>query len=408
MAGKKKSTKAKSSDSVDDMFADIAEEFDGEILDTLETAKYFIDTGCLALNYSCCGKFMGGGIPGGRITEIYGPSASAKSLIGTNLVFGTQRANGFPFILDVENAINKDFIKQASHCDLKKVSRFVPETLERCFRKTIKIGEAVRKRNKDCPILSIYDSITVSPCEREWRELQLPENYTQEQFKKIVGAKQQPGERARVISNELRKVNCFMAENDLTQVILNQVRQQIGVLYGDPETRPGGKALEFYASLIFRTQMQKKIEKPLIGKKKKIVGVYLKMQNKKNRSFRPFVCVEGIPLFFDRGINPLGGLLLALLDADRIEVVGTGRYKVKEPWAGGNEIVFQSSMERNDVPVDILLGCPALIDATDEQQIKDYLAPFEYAIASTNSGEFEVTDVEDEDELSEQIDSELS
>lgn len=406
MAKKKKV--AESNNGIDDMFADIAEEFEGEILDTLETAKYFIDTGCLALNYSCCGRFMGGGIPGGRITEIYGPSASAKSLIGTNLVFGAQRNNGFPFVLDVENAINKNFVKQASHCDLKRVSRYLPETLERCFRKMIKIGEAVRKRDKKCPVLGIYDSITVSPCEREWRELQLPENYTKEQFKKIVGANQQPGERAKVISTELRKLNAFMAESDMTVVIMNQVRQQIGQMYGDPETRPGGKALEFYASLIFRTQAQKKIEKPLAGKKKKIVGVYLKMQNKKNRSFRPFVCVEGIPLFFDRGINPLGGLLLALLDADRIEVVSAGKFKVKTPWADGNDVGFESSIEKNDVPVDTLLACPSLIDAKDAQEIKDYLLPFQYAIDSTNSDEFEVTDVHDEDELSEQIDRELS
>lgn len=388
----------------DDIFTTIAAQTGGEVVgETEKAANYFIDTGNLAINYCCSGKFISGGVPGGRLTEIYGPSASSKSLLGTNLLHGCQKLGGIPILIDSENAINKEFINKASHADLNKIIRYTPETLEKCFSVMYRAIDLVRSNKKyaDKPIVIVYDSISVSPCAREFRETDLPEDYTKEQFKKIVGGNEQPGERAKICSKELRKLNTVMEANNVSVVIMNQIRDKIGVMYGNPETTAGGgNALPFYASLRFRTQTQKKIEQKVKGlAKKKSIGINIKITNKKNRSVRPFIEVENIPLYFEKGINPLGGLLGALLDADRILASGAGNFKVKPEFANGNEdYKFKSSMERNDVPIQVLLDCPSLIDAESAEQVSEYLEPFKEAIAATDDPDVEAFDAGEGDD----------
>jgi len=107
----------------DDIFSSLTEEVGGEILGSLDVAKFFVDTGNLAINYSCSGKFINGGIPSGRLTEIYGPSASSKSLIGANILYGCQKLGGIGIILDTENAVNPEFMARVSHIDEKKNSK---------------------------------------------------------------------------------------------------------------------------------------------------------------------------------------------------------------------------------------------------------------------------------------------
>lgn len=401
----------KSEDS--DIFSSLANEIGGEILGNLDSAKYFVDTGNLAVNYCCSGKFVGGGIPAGRLTEIYGPSASSKSLIGANILFGCQRMGGIPIILDTENAVNQDFIQKASHCDVRKIVRYTPQTLEESFMKIYKSIEFVRKepKYKDKPVVIVYDSISVSPCAREFREINLPEKYTKAQYKEIVGAHEQPGERAKICSREFRKLNTVLEENDATVVIMNQTREKIGMnmpTYGPNEAKAGGgTALTYYASLILRSQSQKKLEVKMPGGRKKFIGVNIKMQNKKNRSYRPFVEVDNIPLYFDRGINPLGGLLGALIDADRIEPLGAGNFLVKEEFSNGEKFKFKSSVERNDVPLNVLLECPKLIDVPSKEELEIYLNPFMESINSTREEDLDVTDINTEDD-EEGLDSELS
>ena len=207
----------------DTFFEELANKTGGDIVAQIDSVKYFVDTGNLALNYICSGKFLGGGVPGGKLTEIYGPSSSSKSLIGTNILFGCQRNNGIAILEDCENSANKEFIQRASHCDLTKIVRHTPQTLEDVFLKMYRSIEFIRTKKKDSPIAIVYDSIGVSPSERELREVNLPEGASQADFKRIVGAKEQPGERAKICSREFRKLNTVMERNDATVVILNPV-----------------------------------------------------------------------------------------------------------------------------------------------------------------------------------------
>lgn len=397
-----------------DFFAKTAKKTGGEVLNDIDSVSYFVDTGNLAVNYICSGKFITGGVPGGKLTEIFGPSSSSKSLFGNNIIFGCQKLNGIPVLIDSENSANKEFIKKASHADLERILRYTPPTLEQVFAKMYEVIDFIREeQGPHVPIVIVYDSITVSPCERELREVKLPAGYTQAQFKAIVGAKQQPGERARICSQEFRKLNSVMEAKNVTVIVLNQTRSKIGVLYGNPETTGGGgNALEFYASCRLRPQTQKKIEQKLSAKKKKILGINVKMVNRKNKTHRPYVESDGIQLTFDKGINPLGGLLSCLLDAGRIEKGTPGNFTVKEPWAGGVVVNFKGSLDTNNtIPMDVLLQCPSLIDAETAEEVKTYLEPFKSAMEFEVSGDVEETEVGDgdsEDEgVDEQIDAEL-
>jgi len=388
----------------DDIFSTLTQEVGGEILGNLDVAKYFVDTGNLAINYSCSGKFLNGGIPSGRLTEIYGPSASSKSLIGANILYGCQKLGGIPILLDTENAVNPEFMSKVSHVDVKKIIRFTPETLEDCFGTIYRAIEHVRKNEqyKNKPIVIVYDSISVSPSAREFREINLPKEYTKAQFKEIVGANEQPGERANICSKEFRKLNTILEESDASLIVMNQTREKIGITYGygpNEAKAGGGTALTYYASLIMRTQSQKKLELKLSGNRKKFIGVNLKVSNKKNRAYRPYVDVDNIPLYFDQGINPVGGLLGALLDADRIVAGGAGNFEVRSEFVpNGENYKFKSSNERNDVPVEVLLDCPLLIDASDKEEVQKYLEPFMTCIQNTKDEDLDVTDVTEQDD----------
>ena len=386
----------------DTLFLEMADELDADILSELDSVKYFFDTGSLAFNYICSGRFINGGIPGDKITEIYGPSSSGKSLIANNVLYGCQKLGGWPMLLDCENSSNKEFMERASHLNPKRVMRKTPWTLERAFRvmhntcrKIRKMEEEHRRERK--PILFVYDSITVSPCERELRETDLPEDYKPSDWKKIVGAKSQPGERAKVCSSEFRKLTSMLEEYGATLLVVNQTRSKIGVMFGSPETvGGGGNALPFYASCRLRTQQKKKIENK---KLEMYSGVNMAVRNVKNKTFRPFAEAEEIKLFFKTGVDPTSGLLKCLLQDERVAMKSAGNYYVLPDFLpeGMEEYKFKASKSENRMPLEVIMECPTLIDAADRKEVEDYLATFGDAMNDALSSDFEEKQVFDED-----------
>lgn len=385
--------KKKSAEITDEeLFATIAEATNGNVLSDMESCNHFIDTGNLAVNFICSGRFIKGGIPGNRITEFYGPSSSGKSLIASGCLFGCQKMGGWPIILDCENATNGEFMERTSHLNLKKVLRYTPFTLEQAFSKIHNSVRTIREHEvklgrEPKPIVVVYDSISVSPCEREFKETNLPEEYNPTMWKKIVGRNEQPGERAKVCSKELRKLMSLLEKQGVTVLVINQTREKIGVLYGSPETTAGGgNALPFYASCRIRTATRKKIENKL----KSFAGVNMHIKNVKNRTFRPFVESEGIKLYFQTGINPLSGLVSLLVQAERIVMKSAGNYLVKPEFTptGVDEYKFKASATENLIPLQVLLDNPKLIDAESAEEIMEYMAVFQAAISDSESGAF--------------------
>jgi RecA/RadA recombinase len=389
-------------DDDDALFLEMAEELDADILSELDSVKYFFDTGSLAFNYVCSGRFINGGIPGDKITEIYGPSSSGKSLIANNVLYGCQKLGGWPILIDCENSSNKEFMERASHLNPKRVIRKTPWTLEKAFRvmhnscRKIRAREEELKRERK-PILFVYDSITVSPCERELKETNLPEDYKPSDWKKVVGRHEQPGERAKVCSSELRKLTSMLEEYGATLVVINQTRSKIGVMYGNPETTGGGgNALPFYASCRLRTQQKKKIENK---KLEMYSGVNMSVRNVKNKTFRPFAEADEIKLFFKTGVDPTSGLLKCLIQDERVAMKSAGNYYVMPEFLpeGMDEYTFKASKSENRMPLEVILHCPALIDAASREEVETYLATFGDAMNDALSGDFEEKEVFDED-----------
>lgn len=395
---KGKTNKINNTDKDDDLFSLIAKETDGNVLSEIEEAPYFIDTGSLSINYILSGKFIKGGIPGKKITEVYGPSASGKSFIASNVLHGTQKIGGIPVILDCENATNADFMSKTSHVNLNRVLRYTPMSLEQAFSKIHNVTRKIREhKGKDVPVVFVYDSISVSPCERELKETKLPENYNAAMWKKLVGRKEQPGERARICGNELRKLQSVLDKENITILFINQLRDKIGVMYGPNETTAGGgRGLPFYAACRFRTSTQKKIDNKRLGT---FAGVNMKVANTKNRSCRPFIMSEGIQLYFDTGVNPIAGLLSLLIQEERI-VGKKGNWTVLPAFLpeGKEEYKFKAATGRNEVPLQVLFDCPGLVDAKDRAELEEYLSPFMKAVTNASCDDFKEKAIAFDDE----------
>jgi len=236
----------------DDAFADLAACIGGEVLGETDSVRDWIDTGNLALNYLCSGRFVGGGIPSCKVVEIFGPSSSCKTLFATNILKGCQKKGGIALFLDAENTLNKDFAQKASHLEVAKVLVLKADSLERAFAKMMAAIKKIREKlGPDKPIVVVYDSIAASPSDREYAETEM----TEEQQAK---AKDMPGERAKTISKAMRQLTPLIESNNTTVLFINQVRQRVGIVFGSPEVTTGGNALGFYTSLRLKTKAEKR------------------------------------------------------------------------------------------------------------------------------------------------------
>ena len=351
---------------------------------------WYHDMGNLALNYICSGKLINGGLPGGRIIEVFGAEATAKTLLGYVLMSNTQKQNGVAVHIDVERSGNAEFA-ETTGLDSEEVFTYFPEHYKAVQEDILKAVKHIRSVYKDEPISVVLDSIGVISTERESKTT----DWEIGDKKADKESKEQPGERARAAGNFLRVINPFLNDNKATLYVINQIRSKVGVMFGSPETTAGGgKALPFYASTRLKMVAQKKI---LHAKFKTPLGVRLKVQNKKSRSFTPGLETFGIKLYYGHGIDPLSGLLSVLVNAGRIEGKG-GNYKVLEPWAGGKTVTFKASAadERNEMPAEPILECPALIDAESREQVEAYLGRWTAAMNLSSSEDVAEEDFADE------------
>lgn len=370
---KKKSSGNSDKVQVDTICA-LADKMGGEILSRVDSVKTWIDTGVFALNFLCSGKFMGGGIPSGKIMEIFGPSSSCKTLFATNILKGVQKAGGIAVFLDAENTLSKDFAEKASKLQADKVIVLKANSLEQAFAKINTAIRAIREVYPvEIPVVIVYDSIAASPSEREFEETKLEEEA-------LAKCKDRVADRAKTINKELRKLTPVLENNNVTCLFINQVRVNVGVFMGNPEVTPGGKSLEFYSTLRIRTQASKRFKDDL----ENVIGMNVSVKNVKNKVFRPFIETHGLQLFFDQGINPVSGLLELLMRDGRIELVSQGNYRVSPEFSGGEEIKFKSSKERNDIPIEVLVKCPSIIDAESPQQVEEYLQTFQSGIEASD------------------------
>jgi len=274
----------------------------------------FVPTGSYALNKIISGDFTKG-IPIGMITQFHGEASTAKTVFATHILKEAQEKDYYTMLVDSENAYNPEFAEHLG-IDPKKLIYSTPETLEECFQVIEDTILAIRMTDKDTPIVVAYDSIAVSPSKAEYEA----ENYE--------GNNMQGAIRAKSTGACLRKINPLMRKYKVALVIINQIRNKVGVMYGSPDTMAaGGKSLEYYLGVNLKC-ISNKSSDLIKNEYKNVIGIQGKVRNTKNKCSVPFRECE-FELFWDEGLNPYAGLLKQLEVEGLVERNGAW-YTVKE------------------------------------------------------------------------------
>ena len=230
--------------------------------------KRWISTGSRQLDYLVSNR-RDGGIPEGRIIEIFGPPSIGKSHIAIQLARSVQEMGGIAVYIDTENATSIENLRRLG-VDVSKRFVFV-ETA--CTEEVFKIAENTIKKAKamsgGVPIIIIWDSVAASSPLAE-----LTGDYD----------KQSIGLQARAISKGMRKITQVIGAENVTFVCLNQTRTKIGVMYGDPTTTPGGMAIPFHASVRIKLGAGQKLK----NKSGDIIGINVSAKTIKNKVSSPF------------------------------------------------------------------------------------------------------------------------
>ena len=226
----------------------------------------WIKTGSRQLDYLVAGK-PNGGLPEGRIVEIFGPPSIGKSHIAIQIAKNTQEMGGIVVYIDTENATSVDNLA-ALGVDIQR--RFVYVDTH-CTEEVLSIAEKTilkaKALQKDVPITIIWDSVAATSPKAE-----LVGDYDKETI----------GLNARVISKGMRKITGVIANENVLFICLNQIRTKVGVMYGDPTTTPGGKAIPFHSSVRIKLGAGQQIK----DKKGNIVRKWNSDEKNKSKNFK--------------------------------------------------------------------------------------------------------------------------
>lgn len=254
-----------------------------------------------------------GGVPRGRIVEIYGPESSGKTTVALSIVAQAQRLEGEAAFIDVEHALDPVYAK-ALGVDIDNLLVSQPDSGEQA----LEIAEAlIRSGAIDVIVLdSIAAMTTRAEIDGEMGDLHV-------------------GQLARLMSQAMRKLTAAISRSNCVAIFINQIREKIGVMYGNPETTPGGRALKFYSSV--RIEVRKG---EIIKSGNDIIGASTKCKIVKNKVAPPFKDCT-FDMMYGTGISRTGEVLDLAVQLEIIkkggswfsykdQKLGQGRDNVKE------------------------------------------------------------------------------
>jgi recombination protein RecA len=287
----------------------------GEASERLEVSV--IPTGSIALDLA-----LGvGGIPRGRVTEIFGPDASGKTTLAQHIVAEAQRMGGVAAYIDIEHAVDPKYMA-ACGVNLDELLISQPDTGEQA----LEICEAlVRSGAVD---VVVVDSVAALVPRAEL-EGDMGDSL--------------PGLQARMMSQALRKLSGAIAKSKTAVIFINQLREKIGIVFGNPETTSGGRALKFYASVRLDIRRLEAIKRG-----NETIGSRVRVKVVKNKVAPPFRQAE-FDILYNEGISKEGNLLDVGTDLGIVTKTGSFYYFGEERLGQGREGARQYLKEHPEI-----------------------------------------------------------
>ena len=282
--------------------------------DKPSSTESVISTGCLSLDVA-----LGvGGVPRGRIIEIYGPESSGKTTLALHIVAEAQKNNGYAAFVDVEHALDPDYSKALGvNTDDLLVSQ--PDAGEQALEITETL---VRSGALD---VIVVDSVAALVPQAEL-DGEMGDTHV--------------GLQARLMSQALRKLTGTVSRSNTCVIFINQIREKIGVMFGNPETTPGGRALKFYSSQRLEIRRITTIKEGTNS-----VGNKVRVKVVKNKVAPPFKMAE-FDIMYGEGISYIGDVLDLAVAADIVQKMGAW-YSYKDEKIGQGRENTKSYLEEN-------------------------------------------------------------
>ena len=282
-----------------------------------------IPTGALAIDLA-----LGvGGIPRGRVVEIFGPESSGKTTVMLHVVANAQKGGGLAAFIDAEHALDPGYAKKLGvNLDDLLVSQ--PDSGE----EALTICETLARSNALDVIVIDSVAALVPKAELEGE----------------MGMATM-GMQARLMSQALRKLTAILAKSKTTCIFTNQLREKVGVMFGNPETTPGGKALKFYASVRIDIRRKDTIKDATGG----AVGNHVKVKIVKNKVAPPFAEAE-FDIIYNHGINKEGSILDVGIGCGAVEKKGAWLQFNGELIGQGKDAAQKTLAEKPDLAKKIV------------------------------------------------------
>ena len=302
-----------------------------------------------------------GGFPVGRITEITGLEASGKSLLAAHTLAETQKKGGLAVYIDTESATSAEFLS-AIGVDLKSMLYVPLETIEEIFETIETIVENVRKSDKDRLVTIIVDSVMGASTKQEMSMEYDKDGYATS--KSII------------LSKAMRKVTNWIARERICLIFTNQLRTKMGVMFGDPWTTSGGKAIPFHSSVRLRLKNMGQIKAKVRGQEQ-VVGIKTRVTVVKNRMGPPLRSID-YEIYFDSGIDNYGGWLKVMKDFKLVKQGGAW-YTYQDVDVNTGEVFEEFKFQSKDF-VELVLKNDEIRDRLYNRICNEYIFKYQAGI----------------------------